>query len=80
MKYKTLLLILGIAVSVSACSNRQLYNAVQENRKAKCDELPDVPRAECLEQYLQSYEEYERGRREVLAEPLNCAGDAVNCR
>lgn len=73
-------MILGFAVLVSACSNRQLYNAVQENRKAKCDEMPDAQRAECLEQYQKSYEEYDRGRRQVIIESQRCEGKATNCR
>lgn len=80
MKAKMLFFLLGAALMMSACTHRELYNAVQDNRRAKCDEMPDTQRAECLAQYQKSYEQYERERQRVITEPLNCAGDSVACQ
>ena len=52
---------------LTACSNRQVYDAVQNNRRLECDKLPDsAQRDECLQQYSESYDEYQRKREEIL--------------
>lgn len=66
---QTLLICGLIAMStlLCACSNRQIYDAAQNNRRQECDKLPDsAQRDACLEQYSQSYDDYQREREEIL--------------
>lgn len=49
-------------IMLGACSSQEAYHAIQENRRAECEKLPDRQREECLEDYQMSYEEYERAR------------------
>lgn len=49
-----------------ACSNQQVYDAVQKNRQLECQKLPGSQYEECMEQYSEPYEHYERERRELL--------------
>lgn len=52
-----------IAFLLTACSNQQIYNAVQENRRAECGKPPQSQYEECLRDYDTSYDEYERERQ-----------------
>ena len=52
-----------ISCSLSACSNQQIYTAIQENRKTECMKLPASEYDECMEGYTKSYAEYEKERQ-----------------
>jgi hypothetical protein len=60
-------LALGLGL-VQACSHQQVYDAVQQNRQFECQKLPGSQYEECMEQYSEPYEEYERERQELLEE------------
>ncbi|MCQ3829098.1 hypothetical protein HXX02_06550 [Microbulbifer elongatus] len=51
---------------VSACSNQQIYEGIQQNRLQNCEKYPDAQYAECLARHQKDYEEYERERQALL--------------
>lgn len=53
-----------IALLLTGCSNQQLYNAIQENRRMECGKLPQNQFEECMRDYDTSFQEYERDREE----------------
>ncbi|MEQ8312787.1 MAG: hypothetical protein RL839_13335 [Gammaproteobacteria bacterium] len=55
-----------LLVTLSGCSNRNLYEAIQQNRLQSCEEIPIPQQANCREQYQQSYEDYKRERDALL--------------
>ena len=71
MKYQTAqksLTILLLAGALSACSNQQLYTAVQERERQECARLPQVQYEECMQEIEGSYDEYAREREELKRE------------
>ncbi len=56
---------LGLGL-LQACSQQQVYDAVQQNRQLECQKLPDSQYEECMKQYSEPYKEYERERQELL--------------
>ncbi len=62
------LIILGaFVVTLTACTNKQLYQSLQENAKSRCQpELNEKARAECLEGLDRDYSEYKRERDKLL--------------
>lgn len=70
-KISNMLLSLCLILSINACSNQQIYEGVQSNRKQECDREPtDVARAECLQGLGADYEVYKR-QRESLPKNYN---------
>lgn len=65
MRVPTLLLAM---LFVQACTNRQVYQAVQHNRQLECQRYPDTRYEECMRQSDTSYEEYE-AERQALETP-----------
>lgn len=63
MKY---ILVAALLASVAACSNEQVYSAVQQNRQLECSKLPQPEYEECMRETGMSYDEYERKRQELL--------------
>lgn len=59
---------LFISILLTACSNKELYQAGQDHQKSKC--INEAQTAEqhndCLNQKRESYEEYEKERQAVL--------------
>ena len=53
---------------VQACSQQQVYDAIQQNRQLECQKLPGTQYEECMKQYSEPYKEYERERQELLRE------------
>lgn len=53
---------------VQACSQQQVYDAIQQNRQLECQKLPGSQYEECMKQYSEPYKEYERERQELLRE------------
>lgn len=47
-----------------ACSNRQVYETMQNRHQLECQKLPQVQYEECIKQ-LQSYDEYQRRRQQA---------------
>ena len=52
------LIFIFLFLVLSACTTKNFYNAVQENRLSECDKLQGVRRTECFAQYNKTYEEY----------------------
>jgi hypothetical protein len=55
-----------VLLGLAACSQQQVYDAVQQNRQLECQKLPDSQYEECMKQYSEPYKEYERERQELL--------------
>lgn len=49
-----------------ACSNKQIYTAVQQNQQLECSKLPQTRFEECMRELEGSYEEYEQDRQDVV--------------
>lgn len=64
---KTLFFLL-LAGLVVACSNQQLYTAVQERERQECAKLPQVQYEECMKEIEGSYDDYAREREELKRE------------
>ncbi len=57
-----------LAAALAACSNQQLYTAVQERERQECAKLPQVQYEECMQEIQGSYDEYAREREELKRE------------
>lgn len=55
-------------VTLTACSQRQIYDSVQTSNRNECELLSGVQRKECLEWLVPDYQTYERQRKELLDE------------
>jgi hypothetical protein len=51
-------------VCVAACSNRQVYDALQQNRQLECQKLPQNQYEKCMQELSEPYDEYARKRAE----------------
>jgi hypothetical protein len=65
---KNKLLVIFVLMSVlSACSNKSIYNAIQENRQSACPEdLNTHARDECRTGLDKTYRDYERDRKSLI--------------
>ena len=67
MKYSVFFAMVLIYVVATACSNRELYTGIQQNREHECYKIPYPEEQEsCLARLDMSYDEYERERQEVI--------------
>lgn len=55
---------LTLTLLLIGCSNKQIYTAVQENRRVECSKLPQSQYEKCMSEYDTPYEEYERERQD----------------
>jgi hypothetical protein len=58
----------GIFLSLAllpACSNRQMYDAMQNRQKVLCQEAPRSEHQKCMDEASQSYDTYKRERENV---------------
>ncbi|MEE4144950.1 MAG: hypothetical protein V2I26_09130 [Halieaceae bacterium] len=55
-------------LALPACSNRQVYDAIQQNRQLECQKLPGTQYDECMQQFSEPYDEYRRQRDELIKE------------
>jgi hypothetical protein len=55
--------LLMISLGLAACSNEQIYNAVQDSQKVECQKYPDTRYEECMKELSTPYDEYERERK-----------------
>jgi len=51
----------------AACSNRALYESIQQNGLQECEKLPIPQQAQCKSQYQTDYDEYRRERDRIGA-------------
>ncbi|MCG8413373.1 MAG: hypothetical protein MI746_04045 [Pseudomonadales bacterium] len=56
------------AAALANCSNRAIYETVQQNQLRRCEEIPIPQQANCREQFQTSFEEYTRERNELSKE------------
>jgi len=61
-------LIISAIVLVAACSNKQVYTAIQQNQRFECTKLPQGESERCLRQFDTSYEQYEKDRQDIVKE------------
>ncbi|MEE4190916.1 MAG: hypothetical protein V2I66_05025 [Halieaceae bacterium] len=61
-----MLLIAGSIAAFPGCSNKAVYEAVQQSNKHECEKNQESVRERCMEQLGESYEDYERSRQEIL--------------
>ena len=66
MKTIKILLLMLIAMSIGACSNKAIYNNFQLNNRNDCAKQPHSEYETCMERTNMSYEEYEKKRKESL--------------
>ncbi|TNC81674.1 MAG: hypothetical protein C9356_07375 [Oleiphilus sp.] len=58
-----LILVFWLAMILGACSGKQVYQVIQENRLQSCEqEMHRTVYEDCKARYGQSYEEYEEQR------------------
>jgi len=55
-------------LALPACSNRQVYDAIQKNRQLECQKLPGTQYDECMKQVSEPYDDYKRDRDELTKE------------
>ncbi len=60
---RCLVFLLGVFL-LSGCSNRQLFDAVQANRKLECMKLPQTQYDDCMNNARKSYDDYDKARKE----------------
>jgi hypothetical protein len=61
---RTLLLVIFIL----GCSNKQMYESIQENQRLDCYKLPQPQYETCMEELGESYEDYQRAREEAIGD------------
>lgn len=62
-----LIIALALLSTLSACSNKSIYNAIQENRQSACpEELNTHARDECRKGLNKNYRDYERERKTLV--------------
>lgn len=63
MKY---IMLSTAAILLVGCSNKQIYTAIQENRRQECAKLPQAQYEKCMSEHDTSYEKYERGQPSTI--------------
>lgn len=53
-------------LSLTACTNQQIYDASRHNAQTKCQEPPQVQYEKCMAEVTETYESYSRKREEVV--------------
>lgn len=65
IKINKLIYILVISTFLANCSNRQIYNSIQTNWQLECQKLPPHEYHDCIKESSETYESYEKRRKEV---------------
>ena len=66
---RPILAVLIVAVALSGCIAQDLYKVGQEHQRDKCRNGPPSNYDECMRRANESYETYQRNRREVEENP-----------
>ena len=53
---------------LAGCSNRDIYEVIQADNRYQCEKLPPSEYDECMQDASQSYDEYERERKEATGQ------------
>ena len=64
---RALLLLIACSLLMT-CSNRAIYNSIQQDGRRLCEQKPIPTQKACREQYDTSFDEYERERSALLRE------------
>lgn len=51
-----------------ACTNQQVYDAIQHNQQLECQKLPGTQYEECMKEVSEPYQAYKRERDELIRE------------
>lgn len=65
MTMNKLMIILAI-FAIAGCSNKAVYDNIQLNNRNECSKVPPPQYERCMERANQSYDDYERERKEVV--------------
>ena len=57
-----------IAVALTGCSARAVYDNIQLNNQQRCARVPPSEYDACMEAASKTYDEYQREREELLEE------------
>lgn len=60
------LLIILVIFSIAGCSNKAIYEKFRLDERNNCAKEPQPIYLDCIERTNQSYEEYERERKELI--------------
>ena len=64
-----MLAVLLVAAALCGCTAQELYKAGQEHQRDNCRNGPPSDYDECMKRANESYETYQRNRREVEENP-----------
>ncbi len=65
MKKNTIPLML-IAVVISGCSSKWIYDNIQQDFQRECQKLPQSTYQKCMERYSESFEPYTQKREDLF--------------
>ncbi len=71
MGMQRVLIALLIVVSLCACTSRELYEAAQERQRHECRSGPLSDYDRCMERANESYDSYQRNKRQVEEDQRN---------
>ena len=75
MKPITCLLLLSLSLPFAACTNEQVYNAIQQNRRQDCEMQPQPLQEDCYARFDISYREYMEELEAATESPANPDGN-----
>lgn len=64
--FSRLIFAASLAGLAAACSNHDVYNALQGRDRHECEQLREDERKACLQSTAQSYEEYRQEREKAV--------------
>jgi hypothetical protein len=62
---RTLFLLLGLVLSVSACTTRNWYEGLRLGQQQQCDKLPASQASDCHRQLAPDYDQYQKQKQGV---------------
>ena len=65
---RLVLIALSVGMGLSACSNQQAYEAIQQANQQECEMNPEYAREKCLRRVSEPYEQYEADRQAAKRE------------
>jgi len=65
--FNTASALLLLSLCATACSNQQVYHAIQDSQRVDCQRYPDTRYEECIQQLDTPYEDYAE-EREALGD------------
>ncbi|MBW0147161.1 hypothetical protein [Marinobacter arenosus] len=58
-----------LVLAAAGCSNKAVYDNLRLHQRQECLNAPPPTQAECIERTEQSFEDYERARKEAEEAP-----------